>query len=162
MGNGATGLYALEHCPSCDARTYGWGSQDCGRKAREEGSAPAATNILGAWARSPRTKRLRRSEPKDVNQPTDAFPPASAAQPDNPRAGLEQPYWGGDWTKHQEGRWWGGAGEPATNTKVGVAAAVAAAVVAATAEGPAQVGDDPWEPHPWAPRVQPAWGGSWA
>ena len=160
MGNGATGLYALEHCPSCDARTYGWGSQDCGRKAREEGSAPAATNILGAWARSPQTKRLRRSEPKGVNQPTDAFPPASAAQPDDPWAGLEQPYWGGDWTKHQEGRWWGGAGEPATNTKVGAAAA--AAVAAATAEGPAQVGDDPWEPHPWALRVQPAWGGSWA
>ena len=160
---------SVERCPSCGTRTYGWGGRDCGQQLHRttEEDAPAASNIPGTWARSPRTKRLHRTGPDETAQPAGNDQP-DAAQPNDPWAGLVQPHWGGDWTAHLGGQWWTGAKAPAMRETTGttggtVAAAAAAAVRAATAEvsseAPAQ-GDDPWEPHPWALRVQPPWGGA--
>ena len=122
-------------------------------------------DAAGPWIRSPGSKRLCRSKPIDASPPDSTALSAGTTQPDDPWAGLVQPHWGGNWTAHLGGHWWKGAGEIGT-TGTTVAAAAAAAVAAAMAEAtpaaPAQVGDDPWEPHPWAARVQPAWGGSWA
>ena len=153
--NEESGPGELELCPSCGADTNGWGSWDCGHQAGC--SATGATP--STWSRSPSSKRLRRLSPANPAQ-CDA-----PAQPDDPWAGLVQPHWGGDWGALTPPLWRMGTGEKTTAAVTTVAAAAAAAVAVATAEAspttPPQVGDDPWEPHPWASWVQPTWGGPW-
>ena len=160
----------VERCPSCGTRTYGWGGFDCGRAAHK------AEDAAQPWVRSPGSKRLRRSAatPPCLTSPSnDSTPPdhtTPTAQPDDPWAGLVQPHWGGDWAALEPPLGQTGAGGNGTAGTTGVtgktvATAAAAAVAAATAETSSEAparGDDPWEPHPWASRVQPSWGGAWA
>ena len=79
------------------------------------------------WTRSPESKRLRRV--------------AGGCGDDDPWRDVIQPYWGGDWTRHQKVRWW--TSEEQKNEMLG---------------GPPSTP----EVYRWSAQAQPAWGGTWA
>ena len=152
-------------CPSCGVDLAGWSGGDCGRQARDNNAGGAAAT----WRRHPATKRLRRLLPA-----SSARPDASAPPDDDPWAGLVQLHWGGDWAALTpplgKGATTGTAATTAAGPTAGTTTAAekastanpAAAPTCTTPATPSRGSDDPWEPHPWASRVQPTWGGPWA
>ena len=162
-----------ELCPSCGANTAGWGSGDCGRQAwlRHYGGP--------SLARGPGLRR--RSGYDDFRPPA---PPSLTPLPRpttirgrgwSSRTGaaigppLAPPLGGTGIGERWQPRWLhgtSGSGDYGCNGNCDGGGGDECGNGCGTAEAapttPAQAGDDPWEPHPWASRVQPAWGGSWA